>query len=308
MASFWRKLLGLEPTHTSSISAPALLDSRPADGRIEIGAIAGFESQSLAEGSDFARFLGAGPHEPGAGPSSTRDPVPQLIGRVVLASIFVGRDGLGWTDPELVAAHRSLHRASTWIEREAARYGAPLNLTLPAICFAAEDPVVEDVAIDFLPEGDGVGAHERDADWRATASASRAAAALGFADLADLDRQIVARLPSDAHAWLLHLRRAGRSFAISVDHATLPGVPIAVCYAREASFSEPLGAAPFVDPVTLVHELLHLFGASDKYGIAFDRFPPGEVTSRDVMLLATDSLSRLRVDRLTAREIGWITT
>jgi hypothetical protein len=307
MTGFWRKFLGLDPSPEEAPPAPFLQDDRPADGLIEVAVVPGFVGVRLAEGSEFERFASCQPHEAESGSSSsTRQPVPRMRGRVVLASIFVGRDGQGWSDAELVKAHRALKRAATWIEREAARYGATLNLTLPAVCFAAQDLAVEEVAIEFLPEGDTVGPHELDADWRATASASRAAAVLGFADLADLDHQLVDRLPCDGHAWLVHLRRAGRSFAIGVDRATLPGVPIAVCYAREASFSEPLRSPPFVDPVTLIHELLHLFGATDKYGIAFDRFPPGEVTSRDVMLLATNALSRLRVDPLTAREIGWL--
>lgn len=307
MPGFWRKLFGLEPAQDPTTTPGPLLDDRPADGTIEVRPVDGFSGEPIAPGSRFVRFTTMAAVSPATVTTSanTRQALPQLRGRIVLASLFIGRDGQSWSDHELSQAHRALERAATWIERQAVRHGAPLNLVLPSVCFSAQDPVIEDVAIDFLPEGDAFGPHERDADWRATASASRAAAALGFVDLADLDSQLVSRLPCDGHAWVLHLRRAGRSFAIGIDHATLPGVPIAVTYAREASFSEPLDGPPFVDPVTIVHELMHLFGASDKYGVAFDTFAPGDVTSRDVMLLATESLARLRVDPLTAREVGW---
>ena len=57
--------------------------------------------------------------------------------------------------------------------------------------------------------------------------------------------------------------------------------------------------------MTVVHELFHLFGASDKYGIPLRSFPPKSVTDRDVMRLDSETLSRLRVDPATAAEVGW---
>ena len=79
----------------------------------------------------------------------------------------------------------------------------------------------------------------------------------------------------------------------------------AVSYAREANFPEPLRHPPYTDPVTIVHELLHLFGASDKYGVSLRSFPPKSVTTREIMRLDEPSLSRSRIDPLTAAEIGW---
>ena len=68
---------------------------------------------------------------------------------------------------------------------------------------------------------------------------------------------------------------------------------------------DPPAMTARTDPVTVVHELLHLFGATDKYGQALRSFVPGSVTSRDVMRLNEERLSRLRVDALTAFEVGW---
>jgi hypothetical protein len=87
----------------------------------------------------------------------------------------------------------------------------------------------------------------------------------------------------------------------------LEGVALAVCYLREASFPEPLprNASARVDPVTVVHELLHLFGASDKYGHPLREFEPGTVTRHEVMRLSESRLSRLRIDERSARELGW---
>ncbi|MHC5541100.1 hypothetical protein ACYOEI_23000, partial [Singulisphaera rosea] len=111
---------------------------------------------------------------------------------------------------------------------------------------------------------------------------------------------------ADVHVWLLHPRRAGRSLAIPLDRTELRGVSLAVCYAREANFPEPLVGFPFTDPVTIVHELMHLFGASDKYGVPLGSYPAKSVSSRDIMRLSESTLSRLRVDPRTAWEVGWI--
>jgi hypothetical protein len=100
-------------------------------------------------------------------------------------------------------------------------------------------------------------------------------------------------------------RASGQSVAILEEISGIPGVHLAVCYAQEADFAGPLAGPPYLDPVSLVHELLHLFGASDKYGVPLEDFPAGWVTSRDVMRLDEERLGRLRIDRLTAREVGW---
>jgi hypothetical protein len=63
---------------------------------------------------------------------------------------------------------------------------------------------------------------------------------------------------------------------------------------------------PRSDPVTYAHELLHLFGASDKYDVSsLQGFPAGSVTERDIMRTGRRRLDRLRIDPLTAEEIGW---
>jgi hypothetical protein len=114
-----------------------------------------------------------------------------------------------------------------------------------------------------------------------------------------------ARVEADLRVWLIHHRRAGRSFAIPPDESDLPGVSVAICYARETSLPEPLTARPYADPITYVHELLHLVGAEDKYDVPLGSFPARSVTERDVMRLDETSLSRMRIDPRTAAEIGW---
>ena len=58
--------------------------------------------------------------------------------------------------------------------------------------------------------------------------------------------------------------------------------------------------------VVVAHELLHTVGATDKYAVPLRSFPPRSVTHREVMRLDETSLLRLRIDPLTAEEIGWL--
>ena len=230
---------------------------------------------------------------------------PALLGRVAWISVFVGRDGGRWTDQEITKAHEALERAALWLEREASRRLAPVNVSLADTYFRVEDEEDDAVEVSFAPEGDEVGPMEADASTKALASASRVAARLGFRDVADLLEQINRRIEVDARVWLFHVRRAGRSLALPAAESDVSGVGLAVCYAREASFPEPLAGTGRVDPTTVAHEVLHLFGASDKYGVPLRTFPVGSVSSREIMRLNHHSLYRMAIDPLTASEIGW---
>jgi hypothetical protein len=282
------------------------IDPRPADGEVGLAPMRGVRAEPNARDGRFRRFVateGDGP--PAAEGLSRARRSPPLVGRVVLLSVFIGRDGRGWSDEEIARAHAAMERAGRWVEREAIRWGAAVNLELADTYFAVDDPEPDDVEVTFVPQGDEVGPFEARAATKALIDTSRAAARLGFRDAADWLARINPRVEADHRVWLLHPRRGGRSLAVPLDDTELAGVSLAVCYAREASFPEPLAGPPFTDPVTVVHELLHLFGATDKYGVSLRSFAPRTVTSRDVMRLNESALSRLRIDPATAREIGW---
>jgi hypothetical protein len=305
----------VKPLRTTPI-VPA--DSSPPDGRVGITPIREVQSDPNPSDPRFGRFRshirGTGPFPSPTKKAIDADPRlagranPWFLGRIAVISVFIGKDGRSWSDAELAQAHAALLRAGAWLQREAIRWRAPVNVNLAATYFVVDDHEPEDVEIGFFPQGDDVQPFEAHAMTKALASASRAAVRLGFSDAVDLVAQINPRLAADARVWLLHPRQAGHSLAIPPDETALEGVSLAVCYAREANFPEPLRRPPYTDPVTIVHELLHLFGASDKYGVSLRTFPAGAVTSREIMRLDESSLSRSRVDPLTAREIGWPTS
>lgn len=277
--------------------------ARPADGAVETVPIRGVYGEPNSVDPKFRRFVSI--VEEDVSPFRENPESACLLGRATLISVFNGRDGRRWTAAEIADAHRSIERAGRWIEREAARWNAPVNLEVAETYFETIEDREDDVEIGFVSEPDGDAPMERHAATKALIEFSRASARLGFADAGDLTARIAARIDADIRIWLFHERRAGRSFALPGDESPLPGVAIAVCHAREANFPEPLKRPPFVDPVTLVHEILHLFGATDKYGVPLSKYPPKTVGPRDVMRLEFESLDRLKVDRLTAAEIGW---
>lgn len=281
--------------------------ARPPDGLVEIVPVAGVRTQPFSLDPRFGRFLALDPAAEfaAARPIPTRA-APSLLGQVAIIALFLGREGREWSEAEIARALEAMTKAGSWIEREAIRWEVAVNIGLADAVFVVtygREP--EAVEIALVPEGDHAVPDVADASARALAGFSRAAARLGFADAADLTARINPRVAADRPVWLLLPRAGGRSFAIPADLTDLPGVTLAVCYAREANFPEPLAGPPFADPITFIHEILHLFGATDKYGVSLASFPPKLVTERDVMCLHIESLSRLRVDPLTAREIGW---
>jgi hypothetical protein len=282
-------------------------EARPADGAVGIAAMAEVRGEPNPRDLRFRRFVAREPSPVDEGTARLEPgrPAPPMLGRVVLISIFLGRDGKGWSDAEIAEAHDALRRAGGWIEREAIRWGAPVNVDLADTYFVAEDDAPDDVEVTFIPQGEQVQPLEGQATLKALTATTRAAGRLGFRDAVDLIARINPRVEADARVWLLHPRRAGCSLAVPLDATELAGVSLAVCYAREANFPEPLSRPPRTDPVTIAHEALHLFGAEDKYGLPLRSFPPGSVTARDIMRLNDMPLARYQIDPLTASEIGW---
>ncbi|MCA1686199.1 MAG: hypothetical protein LC745_09520 [Planctomycetia bacterium] len=305
-------LLGLLGEGVSSLlrgqdpGAVTARDRRPADGNVDLAGVPGVRREANPVDPRFGAYLGpdaAHPTDDVAGPAQRMS--PPLLGRVAVVSLFVGRDGRDWSAREIAEAHQALTRAGQWLEAEAIRHGAAVNLELGDTYFSFHEDAEDEVAVGFAAEGDDVGPWEEGATTKALVTASRAAARLGFRDAEDLFRTVAALIRADATVWLMHPRQAGRSFAVPLEDSALRGVSLAVCYPRESSFPEPLAGAARPDPVTLVHELLHLFGATDKYGQSLREFPARSVSSREVMRLQETRLSRLRIDPGTAQEIGW---
>ncbi|WP_165073724.1 hypothetical protein [Paludisphaera rhizosphaerae] len=230
---------------------------------------------------------------------------PPLRGRVVLVSLFVGADGRGWSDEEIARHLASLGRAARWMEQEAGRYGVEASVGTADVYFQVDGGETPDIDMVVAQSGGEVGLFEAEMTVRALTLMSRAAAELGVRDAVDFVQEVAARLPGTTVAWLLHLRLAGRSYAVPLDRTELDGVSLAFCHARQANFTEPLIRPPVPRAGVLAHEVLHLFGAEDKYGWPLSHFPPRSVSRRDVMRLDSERLTDLRVDPLTASELGW---
>jgi hypothetical protein len=283
--------------------------ARPADGVVGIQPVRGVLGTPNTIDPRFRRFENLEP--PGSeskAPPRASAGFPPLLGDVVIFSLFLGRDGQAWSDAEIAQALRALIRAGTWLEKQAIRWGAPVNLHVAETYFQAEDPAGSsegDVEIESYQRGQEFELDDAQAGLKVVVAASRAAARLGFADASALTSILGERVDGDVRVWLVHVRSGGRSRAVPEVDSGLPGVNLAVCHARETDFPEPLSGAPFSDPVTFVHELLHLFGAQDKYGYPLHTYSLGSVSERDIMRLDANVLSRLRIDPATAREIGW---
>ncbi len=298
--------VSLRPIASRTVRSSPPSGARPADGIVDVAPMAGVEGEANPASPRFRRFLELR-GEPGEPAQVRQLPTirPTLLGQVALISVFVGRDGVGWSDDEIARGHAALERAGLWLEREATRHAARVNIGLADTYFRVQDDEVDDVEVAFAIEGDDVGPMEAHASTKAVIAASRGAATLGFADVVDLVGRINPRVEADARVWLFHIRRSGRSLAIPAEESEVTGVGMAVCFSREASFPEPLVGTGRVDPTTVAHELLHLFGASDKYGMPLRSFPPRTVSSRDIMRLNHDQLARMTIDPLTALEVGW---
>ena len=219
--------------------------------------------------------------------------------------MFIGSDGRSWTDSEIARWTNSIERVARWMEQEADRYGAGVAVGVADTYFRVEGDRTPEVDIGAAWEGAGVGLFEMNSITRSLTLMSRAAAQLGFHDSVDLVREVGARLDGAIPVWLLHLRRAGRSFAVPLDLTELDGVSLALCYARSDTFSSVLVRSPIPDAAMIAHEVLHLFGASDKYGVPLDSFRSGQVTHRDIMRMDAAPPRTASSRPAHRREVGW---
>lgn len=307
LAAMIAEVLSLGFRGRAEAAAPPIAGLGLGDGLVAVVPMAGVRGRPLEGSPPFREFLDLIRDDRGAAPEARkRDSRPRLVGQVALVSVFVGRDGVGWSDEEVVRGLASVERAGAWIGREAIRHSAPLHLRMADTFFRARDDEDDEVEVSFGPEGDDVGPMEARASTKAIVTASRVAARMGFADFVELATEVGRRLEADALVWLIHVRRAGRSLAIPPAESEIRGLGLALCYSREESFPGPLVGPGRVDPVTVVHEMLHLFGASDKYGRSLASYPRGSVTAREIMRLNLDRLARMQVGPLTAVELGWL--
>lgn len=302
-------------TRSGGALAAAPLDLRPADGQVEIVPSRDLNRRPNAHDARFGRFvsLAGAPARSSRVAARAEAPgrrdCPPLIGRVVLVSVYLDCDGGSWDEDELAASQAAVLRAGRWLEREALRWGAPVNVGVSDTYVVArvDGTTRGDRAVGFDRVGDEVVAYEEEEETHLFAAVTQAAVANGFRDAPEMFDALGARVGGDVPVWLVHPLRCGVSRAYPPDRegALLPGTSLAVCYVRETPFTEPLKGPAVTDPVTVVHETLHLFGATDKYGYALRSFEPGSVTGQEVMRLSVTRLEPLRVDPLTALELGW---
>jgi hypothetical protein len=305
ITALFRELFGFVFRHFHR-EAVALGWKEVADGEVGIAEVPGLPTSEAGDFGEFRRLESAPPDDPTIR-NVRRNPRPPLLGRVVLISAFIGRDGRRWQASEIRSSLNEVTRAAIWIERQAVRHSASLHIEMARLFLEAEDLAPAGPqefgfgyqGDELVPGGPGLVVDE-------LSSLSRAAGQLGFRDASVMFDAIGRRIDADAVAWIVHPMRSGLSFAVRESDGHLQGVSIAVCYPRYSDFSSRLKGPVGTDPATVAHEILHLFGAEDKYGLPLENGPRPGVTSRDVMRLDSPRLSQLRIDGLTASEIGWV--
>jgi hypothetical protein len=292
----------LAPRGPSRTEPPA--GARAADGVVGIAPVVGVRTEPNPVDPRFCRFIALGPDAAGSLAPPASEP-PPLLGRVVIFAIFVGKDGTSWTDGEIAEAHRQILRAGAWLERQAKRWEAAVNVDLAETYFVGEDHAVEEIELARVEQPYQNAIDDARGTVKEISSANRVAGRLGFRDIAELFARIGPRVEADHRVWLLLPRSAGTPCEIDEKHTGIPGVRLAICFADEDSPPRPLIGPPWIDPVSVVHELLHLFGAQDKYGTRLSALPIDGVTPADVMRLDKERLGEIQVDPGTAAEIGW---
>jgi hypothetical protein len=255
----------------------------------------------------YRRFVALGEGVPPPDDAEVK-PALALADRVALVSFFVDRPESSWTDAEICEVLGAVEECARWISEQASGYGVGLEVFSDPLYYHASDPREHLVPIGFQTAGGRTVPVEAESAAQCVALASYWPPRLGFADIVRFFGHIERSIDADSWAVLFHPREAGRSYALPAKLSLHPCVELVVCYPQHAVLRGEVEGPLRPSPAVYAHEVLHLFGASDKYDtISLKDFPSRSVTDRDIMRCRNWRLKRLRIDPLTAAEIGWPT-
>lgn len=246
----------------------------------------------------------------GVAPSNDADvkPARALAGHVALVSFFVDRPGSSWSEPEICDIFGAVEVCADWLTQQASRYNTALTMRSDSLYYHATDPREEVVPIAFQSVAGQMVPVEAVNAASALAAPTYWVHRLGFADIVRFMGHVQRSVDADSWVVFFHPREAGRSFAVPAHRSLHRCVELAVCYPQYAILRSGVHGPFRQDPAVYAHELLHLFGATDKYDVtSLEVFPSGSVTERDIMRSGSRRLQRMRIDPLTAAEIGWPT-
>jgi hypothetical protein len=190
-----------------------------------------------------------------------------LRGRIGVGHVFLNEAGERyWTKKRVAAAMERAERASRWIERRAAGVGVDLELVDKVLSTRQTLPELSIESIEEAIAGDAV------------AYSSEA-------------RQL------DGCCLMVHVPYHSGSYALPDRLGLQLDLPVEWCLVTVHAMAG-----------VMAHELLHLFGADDHYWSRtdFEHEAKRSLIGRSVMFNPEQPLSELRVDGVTAQNIGWI--
>ena len=190
----------------------------------------------------------------------------RLRGRVVLLSCFLQRGGRPFSEDAKRNYYAALRDATLWLEEEAKKFRVPL--TLESMHF--DIPVAKD-------------ATPRDG-FRLVKDFLRSAT------VKEAQEYYEKRLGADETPFLLVFDEEGRSFAFEEAVGLAAEDELSVVFRKKDGYSS----------FTVIHELLHQFGAQDLYFPAAVRERAERYFQNSIM-----GIGKQEMDDLTAYLIGW---
>ena len=202
-----------------------------------------------------------------------------LQGQVLIGHLFLATSRRLWNQDEIHEVLTRVNEATGWIEKQAVNYKLEVKIThwvFPEPYGALDVPVPE---------------HRNHYKFKSEFEQALRPAMIAV-------RQQARESGSANTCMMVHVLDEIRSYAVPVYigryDAAQDGLEYCVCGKDDNS-------------AAYAHEILHLFGADDYYAEHYKKLQEyrGELFRRSIMF-ATKSLDGVRVDELTAQNIGWL--
>lgn len=207
----------------------------------------------------------------------------RLIGKNLVLSIFISEPSSPWQQEAKDEIFDMIYEAEDWLEEQANLYSKKIYFNNEA--FGLE----EDIVLDYIPPTDG------EFNW-----VKEAGKIIGYPSIKQLYRTV--KEDSNNFIVLLFANKEGRSFALPYEKG------LDSEYFLEGSILYKAFEGETINPATIAHEILHLYGAWDLYSEDGDNSLESlarEKMSGDIMLELKPDIFENAVKELTAYLVGW---
>ncbi len=217
----------------------------------------------------------------------------KLSGEIYTLSCFVSGPDDEWTYNEKLEILNLLKEAQEWIKKEASKYNVSVDFSQ-----SGNFGLNKDIKLPFIERGSASG--KESVDW-----VSKVLYKIGYSSTLDLGTWVKNNTNAENYQVIIFAKGKGNGYAMAYS----TDMEKEKYYVEGAVLYERYNGNGKLASSSIVHEIMHLYGAWDLYK-TFNQTQENEQRARElfpnsIMLRTSYNINELTIDKLTAWLIGW---